>query len=76
MGIIVQDPEVVPEGGYGWVCVVCVFLVNACTWGVAAVSLSHLSLQVSSDTSSSRLHLLVSAFPPFSIRYNSSHLEI
>jgi hypothetical protein len=31
-----------PDGGYGWVCVVCVFLINAHTWGVNSVSLSSL----------------------------------
>lgn len=29
-----------PDGGYGWVCVACVFLVNACTWGLISVRLS------------------------------------
>ena len=23
-----------PNGGYGWVCVACCFLINSCTWGV------------------------------------------
>lgn len=33
------DREYVPpDGGYGWVCVVCVFLVNAHTWGLNFVS--------------------------------------
>lgn len=27
-----------PDGGYGWVCVACVFLVNAHTWGLNFVS--------------------------------------
>lgn len=27
-----------PDGGYGWVCVACVFLINAHTWGVNSVS--------------------------------------
>lgn len=27
-----------PNGGYGWVCVACVFLVNAHTWGLNFVS--------------------------------------
>lgn len=31
----VKDREYVPpDGGYGWVCVACVFLVNAHTWGL------------------------------------------
>lgn len=30
-----KDREYVPpNGGYGWICVVCVFLINAHTWGV------------------------------------------
>ena len=33
------DREYVPpDGGYGWVCVACVFLVNAHTWGLNFVS--------------------------------------
>jgi hypothetical protein len=30
--------DVPPNGGYGWVNVVCVFLINAHTWGVNSVS--------------------------------------
>ena len=34
-----KDREYVPpNGGYGWVCVVCVFLINAHTWGINFVS--------------------------------------
>jgi len=39
------DPQIdlardrVPDGGYGWVCVACVFTVNCFTWGVLAVGL-------------------------------------
>ena len=30
-----RDGEYVPpDGGYGWVCVMCVFLINAHTWGL------------------------------------------
>lgn len=29
--------DVPPDGGYGWVCVLAQFLVNAFSWGVAAV---------------------------------------
>ena len=27
--------DVVPDGGYGWVCVGCVFLINGHTWGLS-----------------------------------------
>ena len=33
--------DVPPDGGYGWVCCACVFLINAHTWGVNSVR--HLS---------------------------------
>lgn len=26
--------DVPPDGGYGWVCVLCCFLINAHTWGI------------------------------------------
>lgn len=35
--------DVPPNGGYGWVCTACVFLVNAHTWGVNSVCLSNLN---------------------------------
>lgn len=31
--------DVPPDGGYGWVCVACVFWMNAHTWGINSVSL-------------------------------------
>ena len=38
-------PAPPPDGGYGWVCVLACFCVNAFTWGVVAVGPpSHLSL--------------------------------
>ena len=30
----VEIEDIPPDGGYGWVCTVCVFLINANTWGV------------------------------------------
>ena len=32
-------PSLPPDGGYGWVCVLACFCVNAFTWGVVAVGL-------------------------------------
>lgn len=29
--------EAIPDGGYGWVCLVAVMLINANTWGVNSV---------------------------------------
>ena len=43
-----SDVDVVPDGGYGWICVACNFWINASTWGVNSVrgriisSLSHM----------------------------------
>lgn len=31
--------DVVPDGGYGYVCLACVFCINSFTWGVVAVSI-------------------------------------
>jgi hypothetical protein len=31
------EVEPPPDGGYGWICVICVFLVNAHTWGINGV---------------------------------------
>ena len=32
------SPSPPPDGGYGWICVLACFSVNAFTWGVVAVS--------------------------------------
>ncbi|KAJ5671311.1 hypothetical protein N7507_000438 [Penicillium longicatenatum] len=37
------------EGGYGWVCVACTFLINAHTWGINAAYGVFLSYYLSSD---------------------------
>lgn len=31
---------ILPNGGYGWVCVICAFLINMHTWGISFVSQS------------------------------------
>lgn len=36
----ISDPKEIdtqPNGGYGWVCVACVFWINAHTWGINSV---------------------------------------
>ncbi|TVY13001.1 putative transporter MCH2 [Lachnellula arida] len=43
-GEIQQKEDLPPDGGYGWVCVACTFLINAHTWGLNssyAVFLAH-----------------------------------
>ena len=38
LGINFTEQEYVPpNGGYGWVCVACVFLINTHTWGLSFV---------------------------------------
>lgn len=33
----IRIQDVPPDGGYGWVCVVCCFWINAHTWGINSV---------------------------------------
>lgn len=35
---VIYQEDTIPDGGYGWVCVVCVFWINAHTWGINSVS--------------------------------------
>lgn len=37
---VTNREDVPPDGGYGWICTVCMFLINAHTWGVNSVSLN------------------------------------
>ena len=39
--------DVPPDGGYGWICTGCVFVINAHTWGVNSVGLPILTLRTS-----------------------------
>jgi len=43
----VKVPDIPPDGGYGWVCVACVFLINAHTWGVNSVRMITISFNQS-----------------------------
>jgi hypothetical protein len=42
----VGQEELVPNGGYGWVCVVCMFWMNAHTWGINSVRLYFSGLHI------------------------------
>jgi hypothetical protein len=33
----IAQEDLFPNGGYGWVCVFCVFWINVCTWGISSV---------------------------------------
>jgi hypothetical protein len=35
--VLAPQGDVAPDGGYGWVCVFCVFMINAHTWGINSV---------------------------------------
>jgi hypothetical protein len=37
IGREVNQEDKFPNGGYGWICVFCVFWINVCTWGVSSV---------------------------------------
>jgi hypothetical protein len=51
-----------PDGGYGWVCVACVFWINAHTWGINGVcsSLDQLSYNI---TRFIAFHALLTGLP-------------
>jgi MFS family permease len=48
-----EVPESPPDGGYGWVCVVCCFTINAFTWGVLSVCSPFLPFNSLADISQS-----------------------
>lgn len=45
-----QSPEQPPNGGYGWVCTLCVALINAHTWGINSSYGVFLAHYLSTDT--------------------------
>lgn len=52
-----QDPAAPPNGGYGWVCTVCVALINAHTWGINSSYGVFLAHYLRSDTFPGATHL-------------------
>ena len=44
-----QNEDVPPDGGYGWICVVCNFLINGHTWGINSTYGVFLSYYLSHD---------------------------
>ena len=54
-----KDREYVPpNGGYGWVCVLCVFLINAHIWGLNFVSWPSLGV-IGQEILTCRLHMAI-----------------
>ena len=46
--VVSNEPkvDVPPDGGYGWVCVACCFLINAHTWGINSCYGSYLRTDI------------------------------
>lgn len=44
-----EATEELSNGGYGWVCVACSFLINAHTWGINAVRARRLAMHSCTD---------------------------
>ncbi|TVY80782.1 putative transporter MCH2 [Lachnellula suecica] len=47
---VVEEEDVPPNGGYGWICVICIFWVNAHTWGINSAYGIFLAYYLSSNT--------------------------
>ena len=61
-----SQEDLPPDGGYGWICTACVFLINAHTWGVSSVS-----CEVCSTRFSNQKLTYVQAWGIFLARYLS-----
>lgn len=46
----INQEDKFPNGGYGWVCVFCVFWINVCTWGISSAYGIFLAHYLSTDT--------------------------
>ena len=44
--VVKEKVDAPPNGGYGWVCVACVFWINAHTWGINSVRSLTILLEV------------------------------
>lgn len=42
IAVLTASSDGPPDGGYGWICVGCVFLINAHTWGINSVKFRHI----------------------------------
>jgi MFS family permease len=85
-----QDPASVPNGGYGWVCTICVAFINAHTWGMNSSYGVFLAHYLSTDTFPGATYLqyafvgglsiscamLVSPLATLSTRYFGTHVTL
>ena len=85
-----QSPQQPPNGGYGWVCTVCVALINAHTWGINSSYGVFLAHYLSTDTYPGATYLqyafigglsiscamLVSPLATLSTRYFGTHVTL
>lgn len=51
-GAVHATSTVLADGGYGWVCVAAVFLINAHSWGINTVNIPFLTVSDLTDSSS------------------------
>lgn len=85
-----RTPEQPPNGGYGWICTVCVALINAHTWGINSSYGVFLAHYLSTDTYPGATYLqyafvgglsiscamLISPLATLSTRYYGTHVTL